>query len=218
MSKVKREGILLCLIGPAGGGKSTFSRELLKVFKGSTKLSVSVTSRNPRKGEREGVAYYFVSKAQFKNKISRGEFFEWEQVHGNYYGTLKSTVEQSIKSSIDLLLDIDIKGALNFKKQYRNNTVVIFLAPPSFNVMLKRIKGRSNVSIAELARRVKTAREEYKALLSAVKKSGAIDYFVVNDKYEHTLDAVVSVLKCERHRISRLEKNSLKNICKVGNV
>ena len=155
---LKRQGILFCLVGPSGSGKTYLSKEII-AREPRAKLSISVTSRAPRAGEVTGLDYHFVARGDFEAKIKRGELFEWEEVHGNLYGTLKSAVQDSIDNGLDLLLDIDIRGALNFKKHYSANTCLIFLVPPSYSVLIERLNARGAMSAEDKAKRLKTAEQ-----------------------------------------------------------
>ena len=212
---MKRSGMLLCLIGPSGGGKTTFVMRLLQEEGAAAKLSISLTTRAPRPQEQEGVHYYFVSREDFMQRVERGEIFEWEEVHGNCYGTLKRTVDEAIQSGVDLILDIDIRGALNFKRAFPGNAVIVFLAPPSVEVLLERIKGRSAVGTEEIERRLATAAREYGALLGLQQQPGSIDYFVVNRDLENTYAQIRAIVQAERARLSRLDQAEVRAICRT---
>lgn len=214
---MKRRGILFCFVGPAGSGKTTFAARLLRADPDRLKLSVSVTSRTPRAGEQDGVHYHFVTREDFRSKVERGEFFEWEETHGNYYGTLSSTVRDAMASGIDLLLDVDIRGALNFKKSFPDNTVIAFVIPPSTEELKNRIKMRSSVSENELSTRLATARSEYARLIELAEKDAArVDYIVLNDELEQAYSRIVSILEAERARCKRLELEELRRLCTIG--
>ncbi|RMD86504.1 MAG: guanylate kinase [Candidatus Dadabacteria bacterium] len=204
---LKREGILFCICGPAGVGKSTVARYLVENYS-EVEFSVSATSRPPRKGESDGVDYHFMSREEFERRISEGDFFEYEEVHGNYYGTLKSSVEGAITAGTDLLLDIDIKGALTFKRKKPDNTVIVFMVPPSLKELISRIKYRGSISDEELSRRLKTLEEEYRILFDLGKEN--IDYLVVNAELSETCDLVSYIFQAERMKLKRLERASIK--------
>ena len=211
--KLKRTGMLLCMIGPAGGGKTTFTQRLLAHQHDSLHLSVSVTTRTARPNERDGSSYFFVTRPEFEAKIQRGEFFEWEEIHGNHYGTLKATVDQALSGNSDLLLDIDIKGALRFKKALPLNTVVVFLVPPSVAILKSRLQARGSITPTELATRLGTAEREYRTLLELADQPGAVDYFVVNDVAEETYQTLQAIVSAERVRLIRLSKDDVRSIC-----
>lgn len=207
--EINRQGILFCLIGPAGVGKTTISQRLLKDLK-NLSFSISVTSRPARPNEKEAQDYYFVNAQQFEEKISNNQFVEWEQVHGNYYGTLKSSLEQAITKSQDLILDIDIKGALNLKHAYQSNTVIVFIAAPSLETLKQRMLKRGTSDLSEINKRIETAAKEYQILLA---NQPLIDYLVVNQDLEQSYQELNSILCTERLRLSRLAKNDLQKIC-----
>jgi guanylate kinase len=213
MSKAIREGILFILCGPAGAGKTTVAHHLQEKYP-PCDFSVSVTSRAPRSGESHGVDYYFVSEDDFKAKIAKNEFFEYEEVHGRFYGTLKSAVNEALQSGKDLLLDIDIKGALTFKKQLPKNAVIVFLLPPSVDVLKARLVSRGGMDQNELAKRLQTAKREYEALLAET-NSQIIDYVLVNEDLNLTCSSVASILVAERQRRSRVSLEVLERLCKI---
>jgi len=213
-NELKRTGLLFCLIGPTAGGKTTLGARMLAENKASLVLSVSATSRAPREGEREGEAYYFLSREDFQKKIDQGEFFEWEETHGNLYGTYRATVTDVIDSGTDLLLDIDIRGALNFQDEFPLHTVITFMVPPTPAVLQERIRARGKVSDKELNRRLETAHAEYAQLQEAA-ASGKIDYFVVNDKIDATHALLRCILEAERVRLGRLDKDFVRAVCRV---
>ncbi len=213
---VGRVGMVLCLVGPAGGGKTTFCHRLLQEFPNDMRLSISATTRPPRPGERDGVSYYYLTEQEFKSRVEAGKFFEWEEIHGRRYGTLQETVDSAIQTGKDLLLDIDIKGALNFKRRLPEHTVLTFLVPPSPEVLKSRVLGRGGVSPSELDVRLRTAAQEYSQLLSLADKPGAVDYFIVNDVADATYETLRSVVLAERTRLIRLKKADVQAVCRLN--
>lgn len=223
--EIKRKGILFVMIGPSGSGKSTICGALVREFPNDLRYSISVTSRPPRPGEIDGVSYHFVSRQEFIEMRERGEFFEWEETHGNLYGTLRASLENGINAGHDLLFQIDIRGALTMKSNFPNNTVAVFLVPPSFEVLRERLVGRGGVDQSELERRLYTARQEYDALkalhIDAAKGDGdrrdasKIDYLVVNNDIDQTYAAMRGIVLAERARFSRLHLGDIARICVV---
>lgn len=210
-----RKGILFVLIGPTGSGKSTFCERLVGEFSDSLQFSNSATSRPPRANEVGGKTYNFMSREEFIARRERGEFFEWEEIHGNLYGTLQQSLIQGIESGKDLLFQIDIRGALNFKRQFPDNTVVVFLLPPSFDELQKRLRVRGTVEEDELKRRFETACSEYQALLRLHGDGEMIDYLIVNRELESTYEQVRSIVVAERARYLRINKESAEQFCEV---
>lgn len=197
-----REGIFFCIIGPAGSGKTSLGEGIRAHFEDTLSISISTTSRPPRDGEIRGKDYEFVSRENFLSLISQEAFFEYEEVHGNLYGTKRATLEQARTEGQDLLMRIDIKGALRIKEAYPENTILIFITPPSFAELVVRIKKRSGgVSEKDLVRRLETARNEYKLF---EENRALVDYLVLNDNYERALDEIVMIFKAERRKVSRL--------------
>jgi len=153
-------GKLVIVAGPSGSGKTTIVRHLLGVYP-RLAFSISACSRQKREGETDGEDYYFLSVEDFKQKIENGEFIEWEQVYpGSYYGTLRTEVERLWKAGRDVIFDIDVKGAMNLKKQYRENSITIFIKPPSLEALGQRLQKRKTETPEFFEQRIKKAAEE----------------------------------------------------------
>jgi guanylate kinase len=213
---ITRKGILFVIMGPAGSGKSTFCDRLVKEFPEALQYSTSVTSRPPRPNEVPGKSYHFISREEFISRREKGEFFEWEETHGNLYGTPQSSLIKGIESGKDLLFQIDIRGALNFKRQFPENAVTIFTVPPSFAELKQRLLARGTVDPAELKRRFSTAQEEYRTLLKLHGAIGQIDYLVVNRDLDSTYEQVRAIVVAERAKYHRMDKDSVEQFCEVG--
>ena len=187
-------GLLIIISAPSGTGKSTLCRKLISDFPNAC-YSVSVTTRAPRRGEVQGKDYFFVSKNEFKQKIKRGELAEWALVHGHYYGTPKNFLEKNLVKGKDIILDIDVRGAMKLKKRYPQ-AVFIFLAPPSFSELERRIKGRRRNSEATIKKRLTNARWE-------MGRIGSYDYLVINDRLVDAFTQVKSIVLAEKNRVKR---------------
>lgn len=213
--ELQRTGILFVLIGPSGSGKSTFCSRLVRDFD-DLHYSISVTSRPPRAGEVQGTSYHFVSREEFIARRDHGEFFEWEETHGNLYGTLRATLQNGIDGGHDLLFQIDIRGALTMKKHFPDNTVAVFIVPPSFEALRGRLLARGAVDTFELERRFATARQEYEALISLRLEHDKIDYLLLNEDIEDTYAQMKGIVVAERSRYLRMDGDSVAQFCKVG--
>jgi len=168
------KGKLIIVAGPSGSGKTTIVRHLLGVYP-RLAFSISACSRQKREGEMDGEDYYFLSVEQFKEKIEKGDFIEWEQVYpGSYYGTLRSEVERLWKAGRDVIFDIDVKGAMNLKKHYPENSLTIFIQPPSLKALEERLKKRKTETPEFFEQRIKKAAEE-------LSYSNQFDKFIQND-------------------------------------
>jgi guanylate kinase len=214
--KLKRKGILFVVIGPSGSGKSTLCSRLVREFETDLHYSISVTSRPPREGEVDGKSYHFVSREEFLARRDRGEFFEWEETHGNLYGTLRATLENGINSGHDLLFQIDVRGAMTMKKNFPDNTVAVFIIPPSFEALRERLLSRGAVEQAELERRFQTARQEYETLQGLHSNRGAIDFLLLNHNIEEAYTQIRSIVISERSRYRRMDLSSVVQFCPVG--
>jgi guanylate kinase len=216
--QLKRKGILFVIIGPTGSGKSTFCGRLVNDFAKDLHYSISVTSRAPRANEVPGKSYHFVSRDEFIARREKGDFFEWEETHGNLYGTLLSNLHNGIDHGVDLLFQIDIRGAMSLKRSFPDNTVSVFLVPPSFEALKSRLMGRGTVDPHELQRRFATAREEYAALRKLSEEHGKIDYLVLNHDLENTYSQIRSIVVAERSRYHRMDQCSVSQFCEVNDV
>jgi guanylate kinase len=156
-----------------------------------------------------------MSREEFVARREKGEFFEWEETHGNLYGTLQASIVNGISSGKDLLFQIDVRGALNFKRQFAENTVTVFIVPPSFAALQSRLRGRGTVDNEELQRRFATARSEYDTLLRLHGDKSAIDYLVVNNHLDATYDEVRAIVLAERAKYNRMDKASVEQFCEV---
>jgi len=188
------EGILLIISGPSGVGKGTVCRKLVDLSD-ALRLAVSTTTRPPRPGEKEGVEYNFTEVSEFKKMIREGAFLEWAMVHGHYYGTRLESVREVISKGEDLILEIDVQGAAQVRKN-RFGAVSVFLAPPSLKALEERITGRGTENDILIKQRLITAREEMQAY-------NLYDYVVVNDTVEHAAALICSILDAEKCRVSR---------------
>jgi guanylate kinase len=188
---------------------------LVAEFPDTLRYATSATTRSPRPNEQQGKSYHFMSREEFIERRERGEFFEWEETHGNLYGTLQETLLKGIESGRDLIFQIDIRGALNFKRQFPDHAVTIFTVPPSFAVLKERLHARGTVDSQELQRRFLTARDEYAKLLALHDQGSQIDYLVVNQDLDRTYQKVRAIVVAEQARYHRLDKDSVEQFCEV---
>lgn len=188
----RRAGGIFVISAPSGSGKTTLTRRLLK---NDRKLvqSVSVTTRSPRKGERKGRDYYFVTKKQFKSMIAGKKFLEWAENFGNFYGTPRKFVEGAAKKGKDMILSIDVQGALQVKKR-KPGAVFIFIVPPSREELKKRLRKRNTERKSSIKMRLKVADREM-ALIPEY------DYVVINDSVERALRELRSIIRAERRKV-----------------
>lgn len=196
------KGLLIVVSGPSGAGKGTVCKALLDK-KTDLWVSVSATTRNPRVGEEHGKNYYFISKEEFEKKIKADEFLEYAQVYGNYYGTPKSKIFELLEEGRDVLLEIDIQGALQVKEAYEEG-VFIFILPPSMEELYNRILNRGSESPESLNTRMKSAYEE----INFISK---YNYAVINynDKIDDTVSKIESIIIAEKCRVDRFKDEIL---------
>ncbi len=187
------EGRLFIVSGPSGTGKGTLCKALLE--RRDFKLSVSMTTRQAREGEIEGKSYFFSTKEKFEELIANDGLLEHAEVYGNYYGTPKAFVMEQLQRGKDVVLEIDIQGALQVRKNFPNG-VFIFILPPSMKELRKRITGRKSETEESLNRRMSEALKE----VSYIDK---YDYVIVNDDVEGAVQRLESVVRAEHCRVSR---------------
>lgn len=198
MYNLKKDGCLFIVSAPSGSGKSTLCSMMFNEFK-HLKYSVSYTTRQPRDSEVDGRDYNFINVEDFKDMISGGDFLEWEEVHGNYYGTSKSAIENAISNGNDIFLDIDPKGAMHLKSKV-NNAVYIFIIAPSFDVLRERLVKRGSDSIESIEIRMKNAKKEIEYLKN-------YDYLIINDKSERAFEEMKAVYIAEKLKTVRIQES-----------
>ena len=184
---------LFIISGPYAVGKGTIVKRILK-SDGKVHLSVSATTRNPREGEEEGVSYYFMSDEQFVKAVGEGGFLEHASVHGHYYGTPKAPVMSQLKAGRDVILEIDVQGAMQVKESYPDG-VFIFILPPSVDALRSRIMHRGTESEEDIQVRLGAAQREMEYLEH-------YDYYVVNDDLEKAVDSVKKIMAAEHWKVT----------------
>jgi len=198
MIKSKNNGILIVVSGPSGAGKGTICSELLKINK-NIFISISMTSRDPRGTEENGKEYYFVTKEEFEKRISNDEFLEYAVVHNNkYYGTPKDKISDYLNKGIDVLLEIDIQGALKVKDKVPE-ALFVFIMPPSMKELKNRLIKRNTETEEKILERFKTAYKE-------INEYTKYNYVIVNDKVELAVNKLNSIITAEKCRIDRIEE------------
>jgi guanylate kinase len=171
---------------PSGAGKTTIIKALLEKYD-NLAVSVSATTRPMRKGEIDGVDYYYISKEQFQQYITEDKFIEYEQVHHDFYGTLKNTVQDLLDAGKTVLFDIDVNGALRIKEKYPE-TVLMFIKPPTIEILIERLKNRQSETEATLKKRLQRIDYEYS-------KAELFDYVVINDDLQKAIKDVEAIIK-----------------------
>lgn len=198
MIKSKKTGQLIVISAPSGAGKGSVISGLLERDKKNLWLSVSTTSRQPRTNDIPGVTYNFVSKEEFEKLIEEDYFLEYTNYVGNYYGTPKQAIKEKLDQGIDVILEIEIEGAMNIKKLVPE-ALFIFIMPPSLKTLVTRLKNRKTDSKDKIIERFHTA---YKEINEVTK----YNYVVVNDELDDAIDKVESILKAEKCRVDRIEE------------
>ena len=201
---MNRKGNLIVVSGPSGAGKDTIVSKLFESYDGGDiHLSVSATTRFPRPGEVEGVNYYFMSKDDFMKKASDNGFLEWATFCDNCYGTPRDKVFQQLENGVDVILVIEVQGAMQVKKMYPDASLVFVLCP-SFEVQKQRLIGRNTESIEVIEQRIATARRE-------VEFAEHYDYVLINHDIDVTASELKTIIMSERYKV----KNNMKIIEEV---
>ncbi len=193
--EITRRGLMLVLSSPSGAGKTTISRALLKRDP-NLSMSISVTTRDKRPGEVQGVDYYFLDPTEFNLMVNRGELLEYAKVFGNYYGTPRAPVEEALKSGRDVLFDIDWQGTQQLRDLARADLVSVFILPPSTMELERRLKARAQDSDKVVAERMAKAADE-------MSHWAEYDYIIVNHDVEESVARVQAILTAERARRDR---------------
>jgi guanylate kinase len=192
--KMIRPGSLIVISAGSGAGKSTLSQQLLRRRK-NLRFSISATTRLPRPGEKDGRDYFFLTEAAFKAMRARNELLEWAKVHDYFYGTPRPFVERTLAAGHDVILDVDVQGALTIKKLFPQ-AVLIFITAPTFKEMERRLRARSSENEAAIQTRLADARHELKFL-------SHYDYHVVNDRVPHAVQGLDAILTAESMRLRK---------------
>ncbi len=193
-----KKGLLIIISGFSGTGKGTAIKKLLELYPNDYCLSISATTRNPREGEVHGREYFFKTKEDFEEMIMKQELIEYTQYVDNYYGTPKEYVEDQMDAGHNIILEIEIDGALNVKKLYPD-ALLIFLLPPSIKELEKRLRERGTESEDVIADRIKRASEESKVIRE-------YDYVVVNDTIDDCVSTIHNVVEIEGLKVYRQEE------------
>ena len=184
------KGLLIVLSGPSGSGKGTVRAQVMQ--RGDFAFSVSATTRAPREGERDGVDYYYITREQFEERIANGDMLEYTEYNGNYYGTPLKEALEVIESGRNLILEIEVEGAMNVKRQYPD-AVLILLLPPTFAEQEKRLRGRATETEEVIRGRLERTREEMKFV-------SEYDYIVYNREggIDECADEMLAIVRSER--------------------
>ena len=197
----KERGLLIVLSGPSGVGKGTVRKELFSQPDTNYEYSISMTTRQPREGEIDGVDYFFKTREQFEELIEEGGLLEHAEFVGNYYGTPVAYVNETLDAGRDVFLEIEVQGAAQIREK-APDALFIFLAPPSISELRERLVGRGTESEDVIAKRIATANEE-------VEMMNLYDYVVENDEVQNACDRINAIIMAEHCRRERVEKRYL---------
>lgn len=198
-SPIQRRGLMLILSSPSGAGKTTLTRDLLQDRELDLTLSISVTTRQRRTSEVDGIHYRFVSHEDFEKLRAQDDLLEWAEVHGNFYGTPKSPVQKVLAQGHDMLFDIDYQGTQQVRKKAGADTVTIFILPPSMRELRARLERRAEDSADVISKRLENARHE-------IERWKMYDYVIVNEDVQRALSEVKAILLAEQMKRIRSEK------------
>lgn len=188
-----KEGLLIIISGPSGSGKGTIVKELME--NEQYYVSISLTTRTPRIGERDGIHYFFCSQEEFFKLRDEGKLLEWAEFCGNFYGTPKTNVEQKLKEGKNVILEIEVQGAIKVKQMYPDS-IFIFVVPPSINELRKRLINRGTEKHSVIEQRIDRAKEEIKLM-------DRYDYIVINDILLMAVSNINTIVKAEQLKSKR---------------
>lgn len=197
---MSRKGLLIVVSAPSGAGKTTLCKEISRALP-NLQHSISYTTRRPRPNETDGVHYFFVTQEKFNKMIKDKEFAEWAVVHGNLYGTSKKQLSEMMDGGIDVILDIDSQGAMQIKEN-RGNGVFIYILPPSFDDLRRRLTERNSDATNEIKKRLENAKKE-------IPYYKRYNYVIINDKFEKALEDLKSIITSERLKIDKFNTDMI---------
>ena len=202
--KLNQRGLLIVLSGPSGVGKGTVRKALFEMPDQEFAYSVSMTTRKPREGEVDGVDYYFVTKEEFEKQIAAGNLLEYAEFVGNYYGTPKDKVEEQLNKGKEVILEIEVNGALQVRDKCKD-AVFIFLVPPTRKALYERLKSRGTETEERILARITKANKEFRL-------AHQYDYIVVNDEIYNAADRIMAIIRAEHAKTFRSIHQYLKLI------
>ncbi len=185
---MKKSGLLVVISAPSGGGKTTIIQKVLEKGDDDCRYSISATTREQRAGEIQNRDYYFLTQREFEKKKQNGEFVEWAEVHGNYYGTLKAPLERWLREGKLVFLDLDVYGGLEVKKYYGNSALLIFIKPPSFESLRQRLKDRNTETDAQIEKRLQRYPFE-------MELSEKYDFVTTNYDINKTVETILEIIQ-----------------------
>ncbi|MBI5180166.1 MAG: guanylate kinase [Nitrospirae bacterium] len=197
---MSRQGLLIVVSAPSGAGKTTLCKEISRALP-NLQHSISYTTRKPRPNETDGVHYFFVTQEKFNKMIKDKEFAEWAVVHGNLYGTSKKQLAEMMDGGIDVILDIDSQGAMQIKENWGEG-VFIYILPPSFDDLRRRLTERNSDATNEIKKRLENAKKE-------IPHYKRYNYVIINDKFEKALEDLKSIITSERLKIDKFNTDMI---------
>ncbi len=205
-----QEGLPIIISAPSGAGKTTLCQALRKRLP-DLNFSVSHTTRAPRKNEQDGVDYHYISKEKFLEMVDNGEFLEWAKIHGNYYGTSRKNIEDTLQKGKDLVLELDVQG-VEALRTLKYQGVFIFVLPPSMEELEKRLAGRGTEPDNQIKQRLEVGKKE-------IAKSHLYDYAVTNVNIDESVETILSIIRAEKKRMNRYQPDcpEIRKIIESGN-
>lgn len=193
--KLNEKGLLIVISGPSGVGKGTVRKALFQRKDHNLDFSISMTTRNPREGEVEGKDYFYVTKEKFQEEIQKGNLLEYAKFVGNYYGTPKDKVVEKLEEGKEVVLEIEVQGAMQVKAKMPD-AVFIFIAPPSYKALESRLVNRGTETSDVILERLNKAKNE-------IMLASSYDYIVVNDEIENAVDKIIAIIRAEHAKCNR---------------